>query len=182
MAAARQRWRQDQPSLEAARLVFIDETGTTTNMARTRGRARRGKRLIGRVPHGHWKVTTFVAGLRCGAVTAPFVIDEPMNGVIFLTYVRRCLAPTDRAWGAETGRSSLPRLARHRGLRTGQPHPRLRIEYRAAWDVRARSARYVSTPPGCRPETADRAPRVPTCAQNRSRSGSSVRGSIARLK
>ena len=94
MAAARQRWREDQPSLEAARLVFIDETGTTTNMARTRGRALRGRRLIGRVPHGHWKVTTFVAGLRCGAVTAPFVIDEPMNGVIFLTYVRRCLAPT----------------------------------------------------------------------------------------
>src|SRR3954464_2064713 len=59
-----------------------------------RGRAMRGKRLIGRVPHGNWKVTTFVAGLRCGAVTAPFVIDEPMNGVIFLTYVRRCLAPT----------------------------------------------------------------------------------------
>src|SRR3954462_11417152 len=65
VAAARQRWREDQPSLEAARLVFIDETGTTTNMARTRGRAMRGKRLIGRVPHGHWKVTTFVAGLRC---------------------------------------------------------------------------------------------------------------------
>ena len=94
MAAARQRWREDQPSLDPARLVFIDETGTSTSMVRTRGRAMRGKRLVGRVPHGHWKVTTFVAGLRCGAVTAPFVIDEPMNGVIFLTYVRRCLAPT----------------------------------------------------------------------------------------
>src|SRR6266571_3138208 len=87
VAAARQRWREDQPSLEAARLVFIDETGTTTNMARTGGRALRGKRLIGRVPHGHWKVTTFVAGLRCGAVTAPFVIDEPMNGVIFQDFL-----------------------------------------------------------------------------------------------
>jgi transposase len=62
-------------------------------MVRTRGRAPRGKRLVGRGPHGHWKITTFVAGLRCGAVTAPFVIDQPMNGVIFLTYIRRCLAP-----------------------------------------------------------------------------------------
>ena len=82
MAAARQRWREDQPSLDPARLVFIDETGTSTNMVRTRGRAPRGKRLVGRVPHGHWKITAFIAGLRCGAVTAPFVIDQPMNGVI----------------------------------------------------------------------------------------------------
>ena len=52
-------------------LVFIDETGTSTNMARARGRCRRGERLIGKVPHGHWKITTFVAGLRCGAITAP---------------------------------------------------------------------------------------------------------------
>src|SRR6202790_2306673 len=94
VAAARQRWREDQPSLDAARLVFIDETGTSTNMARTRGRAQRGSRLVGRVPHGHWKITTFVAGLRCGAVTAPFVIDHPMDGAIFLTYVRQCLVPT----------------------------------------------------------------------------------------
>jgi transposase len=94
VAAARQRWREDQPSLDAARLVFIDETGTTTNMARTRGRGPRGRRLVGLVPHGHWKITTFVAALRCGAVTAPFVIDHPMDGAIFLAYVRQCLVPT----------------------------------------------------------------------------------------
>jgi transposase len=94
VAAARQRWREDQPSLDAARLVFIDETGTSTNMARTRGRAPRGRRLVGLVPHGHWKITTFVAALRRGAVTAPFVIDHPMDGAIFLTYVRQCLVPT----------------------------------------------------------------------------------------
>jgi transposase len=94
VAAARKRWQADQHSFDPARLVFIDETGTTTNMVRSRGRSQRGRRLVGRVPHGHWKVTTFVAGLRCGAVTAPFVIDQPMSGVIFLTYVRRCLVPT----------------------------------------------------------------------------------------
>jgi transposase len=94
VAERRERWRQDQPSFDPAKLVFIDETGTSTNMARTRGRAQRGTRLIGRVPHGHWKITTFVAALRCGEITAPFVIDRPMNGAIFLAYVRECLVPT----------------------------------------------------------------------------------------
>jgi transposase len=94
VAEARQRWRQDQPAFDPARLVFLDETGTSTNMARTRGRSPRGTRLIGRVPHGHWKITTFLAGLRCGEITAPFVIDRPMNGAIFLAYVRQCLVPT----------------------------------------------------------------------------------------
>ena len=94
MAAAREDWRRDQPSLDRAHLVFIDETGTRTNIVRTRGRARRGARLIDRVPHGHWKITTFVAGLRCGEITAPFVIDRPMNSAIFLAYVERCLVPT----------------------------------------------------------------------------------------
>jgi transposase len=94
VAEARRRWTEDQPSLDPARLVFIDETGTSTNMTRLRGRARRGARLVGRVPHGHWKITTFVAGLRCDAVTAPFVIDRPMNGPIFRTYLERCLIPT----------------------------------------------------------------------------------------
>ena len=75
-------------ALIRARLVFIDETGTSTNMARTRGRSRRGTRLVGRVPHGHWKITTFIAGLRCGEITAPFVIDRPMNGAIFLDLCR----------------------------------------------------------------------------------------------
>ena len=94
VAEARQRWTEDQPRLDPARLVFIDETGTSTNMTRLRGRSPRGARLVGRVPHGHWKITTFVAGLRCDAVTAPFVIDRPMNGPIFRTYLERCLIPT----------------------------------------------------------------------------------------
>jgi hypothetical protein len=63
-------------------------------MARLRGRCRRGQRLICKVPHGHWKITTFVAALGCGAITAPFVIDEPMNGEIFRVYLERCLVPT----------------------------------------------------------------------------------------
>ena len=94
MAAARERWRRDQPAFDPRRLVFIDETWAKTNMARARGRCRRGARLIGRVPHGHWKTTTFVAALRHDGITAPFVVARPMNGVIFRAYVERVLAPT----------------------------------------------------------------------------------------
>ena len=96
LGAARERWRQRQGGLDPRRLVFIDETWAKTNKARRGGRCRRGVRLIGRVPHGHWKTTTFVAGLRRDGITAPFVIDRPMNGVIFRTYVERVLAPTLR--------------------------------------------------------------------------------------
>ena len=80
--------------LEPERLVFIDETGTTTKMTRLRGRCPKGQRLLAKAPFGHWKTQTFVAGLRCGALTAPFVIDAPMNQCIFETYVETQLAPT----------------------------------------------------------------------------------------
>ena len=63
-------------------------------MARRYGRAKRGCRVIGRIPWGHWKTVTFVGALRQNVFTAPFVIDRPMNGPIFLEYVRQCLAPT----------------------------------------------------------------------------------------
>jgi transposase len=94
VAAARVAWKAAQPALDPARLVFIDETGTSTNMARLRGRAKRGQRVIGRVPWGHWKVLTFVAGLRQDGITAPFVIDRAMNRAIFVEYLRQCLVPT----------------------------------------------------------------------------------------
>ena len=94
MAAARVAWREAQPRLDPARLVFIDETGCATNMARTRGRCPKGQRLKGQVPHGHWKITTFTAGLRLGALTAPMVMDGPMTGEWFLAYVTEILIPT----------------------------------------------------------------------------------------
>lgn len=87
-------WKANQALLDPSHLVFIDETGTSTNMARLRGRCKRGHRLIGKIPNGHWKITTFVAGLRNDAITAPFVIDQPMNGVIFRAYLEQCLVPT----------------------------------------------------------------------------------------
>lgn len=63
-------------------------------MARLRGRAPRGERLVGKIPHGHWKTTTFVAALRSTALTAPGVIDGPMNGNAFLAYVEQILVPS----------------------------------------------------------------------------------------
>jgi transposase len=93
VAEARHRWKAGQASLDVKRLVFVDETGTSTKMVRTYGRCRRGLRLIGKSPWGHWKTTTFTAGLRCDGLVAPWVLDGPMNGEAFLVYVEKVLAP-----------------------------------------------------------------------------------------
>jgi DDE superfamily endonuclease len=86
--------REEQLTLDPKKLVFIDETAATTNMTRLYGRAPQGKRLVDKVPHGHWKTTTFICGLRYNGVTAPFVLDGPMDGPYFLAYVEQILAPT----------------------------------------------------------------------------------------
>ncbi len=92
----RRAWFKGQLDLDPDRLVFIDETGASTKMARLRGRAPRGQRLRAGVPHGHWKTTTFVGALRLTGMTAPMVLDGPMTGVWFLTYVEQVLVPTLR--------------------------------------------------------------------------------------
>src|SRR5271163_3050549 len=86
--------RQPRMRLEAHRLVFVGETGTTTKMVRTRGRCAKSQRLKGQAPFGHWKIQTFIAGLRQRGLTAPFVVDQPMNRCIFDVWVRTQLAPT----------------------------------------------------------------------------------------
>jgi transposase len=92
----RRAWFNAQPDLDPGRLVFIDETWTATNMARTHGRSARGERLRMGVPHGHRKTTTFVAGLRLDGMVAPMVLDGPINGDWFEAYVAKVLAPTLR--------------------------------------------------------------------------------------
>ena len=94
MAEARKQWRDEQPKLSAASLVFIDETWTKTNMTRRHGRAPKGQRLVDAVPHGHWKTSTFVGALRCDGLVAPAVLDGPINGDAFLAYVEQILRPT----------------------------------------------------------------------------------------
>jgi transposase len=78
----------------ADRLVFLDETGASTKMARLYGWGPRSERVVSDVPHGHWKTTTFIGALRTSGMTAPMVIDGAMNGDIFLAYVQQQLVPT----------------------------------------------------------------------------------------
>ncbi len=89
----REDWFEGQPDLDPERLVFIDETWASTNMARRYGRSPRGERLRVGVPHGHWKTTTFVAGLRLTGMVAPMVLDGPINGISFQAYVDQVLVP-----------------------------------------------------------------------------------------
>jgi transposase len=97
--AARTVWRKRQDWLAAhpekiGNLVFLDETGLNTKMARLRGRCPKGRRMVAAIPHGHWKTVTFIAGLRHDRLTAPWVIDGPMNADIFEAYIKTQLAPT----------------------------------------------------------------------------------------
>ena len=94
VAEAREQWKAGQARLDPARLVFVDETGTNTKMVKTRGRCPMNQRLIGRQPFGHWKTTTFTAGLRCDGITAPFVLDGAMNRDAFIVFVEQILGPT----------------------------------------------------------------------------------------
>jgi transposase len=93
VATRRDQWRQTQPGWDPDHLVFLDETWAKTNLSRTHGRAPAGQRLIAKVPHGHWKTTTFLAGLRASGWVSPLVIDGALNGALFLNYVRQQLAP-----------------------------------------------------------------------------------------
>ena len=76
------------------RLVFIDETSTNTKLTRLRGRSPVGERLPGAAPFGHWQTQTFIAALRCGGLTAPWLIEGAMDRVAFDLYVETQLAPT----------------------------------------------------------------------------------------
>jgi transposase len=89
----RQAWFAGQLDLDPAKLVFIDETWASTKMGRSHGRALRGERLRMSVPHGHWKTTTFIAGLRLSGMVAPMVIDGPINREAFEAYVQQILVP-----------------------------------------------------------------------------------------
>ena len=86
-------WFEGQLDLDPARLVFIDETWASTDMTRARGRILAGERLRAGVPYGHWKTTTFIAGLRIGGMVAPLVLDGPINRRAFEAYIAQFLVP-----------------------------------------------------------------------------------------
>ena len=76
-----------------SRFVCLDAPGATTGMPRRYGWTVRGERLVDAAPAGHWKTTTFVAGLRSTGIIAPLVLDGPMTGEWFRAYVEQMLAP-----------------------------------------------------------------------------------------
>jgi transposase len=84
-------WFEGQVDLDPERLVFIDDTWASTNIARRYGRCRRGERLRVGVPHGHWKTTTFVGALTLRGFVAPWMFDGPINRGAFETYVETVL-------------------------------------------------------------------------------------------
>ena len=96
MKAAREDWYEGQSDLDPERLIFIDESGLSTKMARLRGWAPKGERCRAAIPHGHWKTFTFVGGLTLKGFVAPMLLDGPMDGECFLAWVEQMLAPTLR--------------------------------------------------------------------------------------
>jgi transposase len=95
VAERREAWQHAQKSL-GGRLIFLDETWTTTAMTRRYAWADVGARAIGHAPNGHWKTTTFLAGLTCEGLIAPFVLDGPINAECFFAYVEQILVPALR--------------------------------------------------------------------------------------
>ena len=97
VAHARMTWRAVAPTLDPARLVFLDESGVRTDLVRRYARGRRGVRVIDHAPDGRWQTTTFLAALRVTGLTAPAVFDGPIDGPSFHAYVEQGLVPTLRA-------------------------------------------------------------------------------------
>ena len=117
---ARRSWKERQPSWNVEKLVFLDETAVTTHMTRLRGRSARGTRCLAHAPHGHWKTTPFIAGLRCDEVSAPLVIDGPLDGAMFLAWVHECLCPSLSAGEVVVADN----LSSHKGLQEFRRHCR----------------------------------------------------------
>lgn len=94
MAERRELWRGEQRDWDASRLAFVDETGLNTKMAPLYGWAPRSRRCVAKVPHGHWKSSTFVGALTLEGMKAPWLLDGAMDGSGFLTYLRTQLVPS----------------------------------------------------------------------------------------
>ena len=127
MQAARRAWTEALPGMDVTKLVFIDETWISTNMTRRCGRAPKGQRCVASAPLSHWETTTFVAGLRQHQLTAPMLTDGPMDGEIFLAYLRHFLCPTLTPGGlGHRGQSQQPQGGR------GKKRPSLRLGPRSS--------------------------------------------------
>jgi transposase len=128
-------WRAEQAAMSRGRLIFIDETGASTKMARRYGRSLRGRRLDAALPHGHWKTTTFIGGLTSRGFLAPYVLDGAMDGPTFRAWTEQMLAPqlepaTSLSWtiypptrSPPTRSKACARRSRPRGRYCATCHP-----------------------------------------------------------
>ena len=96
MAERRAHWHEQLAAEPVAALVFVDESGANTKMTRLRGRALGGERLLARIPHGHYQTSTLISGLRLEGPCAPWLFGGPMNGEMFVAWLRQGLALTLR--------------------------------------------------------------------------------------
>jgi transposase len=96
VAVAREHWQAWQKGCDLSKLVFLDETSASTDRIRRYGRALGGARCKDTAPAGHWQTLTFIAGLRADQLTAPWCLNQAMNGAAFKEYLRSQLGPTLR--------------------------------------------------------------------------------------
>jgi transposase len=106
-------------------LIFLDEVGFTTAMTRPGGYAPRGRRLAAAAPQGHWRTTTFVAGLTARGLIAPMVLDGPMDAAAFTAYVGQVLAEESRRGDLVI----LDNLSVHKAARVRAVLARCRVAY-----------------------------------------------------
>ena len=93
MAEQRKQWPQRLAGVPATHLVFVDESGANTQMTRRSGRSPVGQRLVCPVPQGHYQTTTMIAAVRLQGPQAPWLFDGPMDGELFLAWVKQGLVP-----------------------------------------------------------------------------------------
>ena len=86
-------WRAETSQIDPARLIFLDESGVTTEMTRRYGRAPRGERVGEGTPAGHWRTLTVWGAIRMSGWVATMTIEAATDGEIFLAYVEQVLCP-----------------------------------------------------------------------------------------
>ena len=94
MAEQRNHWHERLAAVPTERLVFVDESGANTRMTRLYGRCPVGRRLVCPVPQGHYQTSTLIAAVRLRGPCAPWLFEGPMDGEMFLAWVRQGLVPT----------------------------------------------------------------------------------------
>ena len=113
MKQRRRDWEECLPGLDLDKLVFFDESGVNTLMARTRGRSLKGQRLVGSASAGRYTTMTLMSAVRMDGVVAPMLLDGPVNAEAFASYVEECLVP-----GLEPGDILImDNLPAHKGVR-----------------------------------------------------------------